>query len=269
MHFFRNSLTVNQSLKRQICRITKLQSRYAYENDTRLGAFAGFHVHIHALSDHGVRVAIDAFSEVKQEADAKNLTQSITHVQLAHPDDVKRMGDLGVYVAFTYVWIFPDVEYDVMVIPFIDKVDGIADLYNPQHYYMQNVYPVKSVMDAGGILTWGSDAPVGTRDPVPFPSMQAAVTREADGVVMNAGQRITIHDALAAYTINGARLMGHDNKLGSIEVGKTADLIVLDQNVVELAEQGQADRIGETLVDMTIFDGNIVFEREQTDVFRR
>ena len=64
---------------------------------------AGFHVHIHALSDRGVRVAIDAFSEVKQEADAKNLTQSITHVQLAHPDDVKRIGDLGIYVAFTYV----------------------------------------------------------------------------------------------------------------------------------------------------------------------
>ena len=85
----------------------------------------------------------------------------------------------------------------------------------------------------------------------------------------NAGQRINIHDALAAYTINGARLMGHDNKLGSIEVGKTADLIVLNQNVVELADQGQADRIGETQVDMTIFDGNIVFEREQTDVFRR
>ena len=121
-------------------------------NDTRLGAFAGFHVHIHALSDRGVRAAINAFSEVKQEA---------------------------------------------------------------------------------------------------------------DGVVMNAGQRINIHDALAAYTINGARLMGHDNKLGSIEVGKTADLIVLNQNVVELAEQGQADRIGETQVDMIIFDGNIVFEREQ------
>lgn len=224
---------------------------------------AGFHVHIHALSDRGVRVAIDAFSEVKQETDARGLTQSITHVQLAHPDDVKRIGDLGIYVAFTYVWIFPDVEYDTMVIPFIDKVDGIADLYNPQHYYMQNVYPVKSVMDAGGILTWGSDAPVDTRDPVPFPSMQAALTREADGVVMNADERIDIHDVLAAYTINGARLMGHDDKLGSIEVGKTADLIVLNQNVVELAEQGQADRIGEALVDMTVFDGNVVFEREQ------
>ena len=223
---------------------------------------AGFHVHIHALSDRGLRVAIDAFSEVKREADAKNLTQSITHVQLAHPDDVKRIGDLGIFVAFTYVWIFPEVEYDVMVIPFIDKVDGIADLYNPQHYYMQNVYPVKSVMDAGGILTWGSDAPVDTRDPVPFSSMQAALTRAADGVVMNAAQRIDIHDVLAAYTINGARLMGHDNRLGSIEVGKTADLIVLNQNVVELAEQGQAGKIGETQVDMTIFDGNVVFERE-------
>ena len=63
---------------------------------------AEFHVHIHALSDRGVRVAIDAFSEVKREADAKNVTQSITHVQLAHPDDVKRIGDLGIFVAFTY-----------------------------------------------------------------------------------------------------------------------------------------------------------------------
>ena len=221
---------------------------------------AGFHVHIHALSDRGVRTAVDAFSEVKQEADAKGLTQSITHVQLAHPDDVRRIGELGIYVAFTYVWIFPDVEYDTMVIPFIDKVDGITDLYNSQHYYMQNVFPVKSVMDAGGILTWGSDAPVDTRDPVPFPSMQAAVTREADGVVMNAGERINIHDVLAAYTINGASLMGHDNKLGSIEVGKTADLIVLNQNIVNLAQNGQVDRIGETQVDMTIFDGSIVFE---------
>ena len=227
---------------------------------------AGFHVHIHALSDRGVRAAVDAFSEVKQEADARGLTQSITHVQLAHPDDVRRIGELGIYVAFTYVWIFPDVEYDTMVIPFIDRVDGIADLYNPEHYYMQNVYPVKSVMDAGGILTWGSDAPVDSRDPVPFQSMQAALTREADGVVMNAAERIDIHDVLAAYTINGARLMGHENRLGSIKVGKTADLIVLNQNIVELAQQEQAGRIGETQVDMTIFDGNVVFEREQVTV---
>ena len=230
---------------------------------------AGFHVHIHALSDRGIRAAIDAFSEVKREADAKGLTQSITHVQLAHPDDVKRIGELGIYVAFTYVWIFPEVQYDTMVIPFIDKVHGIADLYNPQHYYMQNVYPVKSVMDAGGILTWGSDAPVDTRDPIPFQSMQAAVTREADGVVMNAGERINIHDVLAAYTINGARLMGHDSRLGSIEVGKTADLIVLNQNIVELAQRGQADSIGKTLVDMTIFDGSVVFERGRNDVVRQ
>ncbi len=224
---------------------------------------AGFHVHIHALSDRGVRAAVDAFAAVKEDADALGLTQSITHVQLAHPDDVKRIGDLGIYVAFTYVWIFPGVEYDAMVIPFIDKVNGIADLYNPEHYYMQNVYPVKAVKDAGGILTWGSDAPVGTRDPIPFPSMQAAVTREAGGVVMNESQRISIHEALEAYTMNGAKLMGHDQRLGSVEVGKTADLIVLNQNVVELTEQGQADKIGDTLVDLTIFDGKIIYQRAE------
>jgi len=85
---------------------------------------------------------------------------------------------------------------------------------------MQNVYPVKSVLDAGGILTWGSDAPVGSRDPLAFPSMLAAVTREAEGKVMNAGQGISIHDAIAAYTINGARLMTHENKLAVLKSAK-------------------------------------------------
>ncbi len=224
---------------------------------------AGFHVHIHALSDKGVRVAMDAFTAVKPMADKLGLTQSITHVQLAHPDDVKRIGELGVYVAFTYVWALPGIEYDATVIPFIDKVEGIADLYNPKHYYYQNAYPVNSVRKAGGTLTWGSDAPVGSRDPLAFHSMQAAVTREADGVIMNPEQRISIHDAIEAYTINGARLMRHDAKLGSIEVGKTADLIVLNQNVVQLAEKGEADKIGDTLVDLTVFDGRVVHEREE------
>lgn len=80
---------------------------------------------------------------------------------------------------------------------------------------------------------------------------------------MNAEQRIDIHSAIAAFTINGARLFGHDDKLGSLEVGKIADLIVLDQNIVELADNDNPEEIGATKVDLTVFDGQIVFERAQ------
>ena len=225
---------------------------------------AGFHVHVHALSDRAVRVVGQAFADVKDLADEHGLTQSVAHVQLAHPDDQRRLGELGVYVVFTYVWIFPGLEYEMMVVPFIDRVNGADDMYNPDHYYMKNVYPVKAVADAGAIPVFGSDAPVGTRDPIPFVSMLAALTREADGVVLNAQQKIGIDAIIDSYTISGARLMGHEQDLGSIEVGKIADLIVLDRNIVELAAGDDAAQIAETRVDLTVFEGRIVHEREST-----
>ncbi len=126
---------------------------------------------------------------------------------------------------------------------------------------MQNVYPAKSIQDYGGILVHGSDAPVDSRDPRPMENLQQAIFRSNGETVLNEAQRIDIHSAIAAFTINGARLMGHDDMLGSIEIGKTADLIVLSQNIVELAEGGEPYRIGETKVTMTLFDGNVVYEQ--------
>ncbi|MDP6993905.1 MAG: amidohydrolase family protein, partial [Woeseiaceae bacterium] len=161
---------------------------------------------------------------------------------------------------FTFVWAIPGIQYEMMVIPFIDEVDGVADLYNPDSYYMQNVYPAKSIQDYGGVLVNGSDAPVGSRDPMPFTSLQQAIYRSDGEVVMNAAQRIDVHSAIAAFTINGARLFGHDNRVGSIEAGKRADLIVLDQNIVELAERGQPQEISNTQVTLTIFDGRVTHD---------
>jgi hypothetical protein len=222
---------------------------------------AGFHVHVHALSDKAVRIAVDEFGKVKDIADRSGLTQSLAHVQLAHPDDQKRIGALGISVVFTFVWAIPGIEYDMMVAPFIDEVAGVADLYNMDHYFMQNVYPAKSIQDFGGILVNGSDAPVGSRDPMPFSSLQQAVYRGNGEVILNADQRIDIHSAIAAFTLNGAKLMRHDDKLGSIETGKTADLIVLSQNIVKLAENGEPYKIGDTEVTLTVFDGNVVYEQ--------
>ncbi len=221
---------------------------------------AGFHVHVHALADKAVRIAVDEFAKVKDLADQSGLTQSLAHVQLAHPDDQKRIGELGISVVFTFVWTASGTEYEMMVAPFIDKLDGVADLYNTDNYYMKNVYPAKSIQDFGGILVNGSDAPVGSRDPMPMVSLAQAIYRSNGETVLNEKERIDIHSAIAAFTINGARLFGHADKLGSIETGKIADIIVLDQNIVELAERGEPENIGKTKVAMTIFDGKIVFE---------
>ncbi|RLA37496.1 MAG: amidohydrolase [Gammaproteobacteria bacterium] len=229
----------------------------------RKATAAGFHVHVHALADKAVRIAVDEFGKVKDLADQSGLTQSLAHVQIAHPDDQKRIGELGIFVVFTFVWTASGTEYEMMVAPFIDEIDGVADLYNTDNYYMKNVYPAKSIQDYGGILVNGSDAPVGSRDPMPFVSLGQAIYRSNGETVLNEKERIDIHSAIAAFTINGARLFGHDDKLGSIEVGKIADIIVLDQNIVELAEKDEPGKIGNTKVAMTIFDGKVVFERSE------
>jgi predicted amidohydrolase YtcJ len=164
-------------------------------------------------------------------------------------------------VAFTFVWATPSIQYEMMVAPFIDEISGIEDIYSLDNYYMKNVYPAKSIQEFGGVLVNGSDAPVGSRDPMPFVSLQQSIFRSDGKLVMNAEERIDVHSAIAAFTINGARLFGHDDKFGSIEVGKTADLIAIDQNIVALAENGEPYKIADTGVTLTIFDGKVVYER--------
>jgi hypothetical protein len=222
---------------------------------------AGFNVHVHALSDKGIRVAVDALEQAKPAADRQNLTQSLAHLQLVSPEDQQRIGKLGIYNTFTYAWIVPEPTYNLMVIPFIEQVKSAETMFDPSTYYMQNVYPVKAIADAGGILAWGSDAPVESRDPRPFQNLEQAVTRAWEGAQLNASQAIDIHAAMAAFTINGARLLGIGDQAGSLEAGKLADLIVLDQNVVQLAEQGQATKISDTQVLTTVFDGKVVYEK--------
>ena len=237
--------------------------------DGYIGAFtqqmteAGFHVHIHAIGDTAVRKAADAFEAAKPSADAQGLSQSIVHMQVIHPDDQKRLGKLGVFASFTFLWGSPEPAYDMMVVPFIDKVETIEDMYSSDNYYIQNVYPAKSVMEHGAILMGGSDAPVGSRDPLTFASIETAINRSDGQFVLNANERIGIDDAIKAYTLNGAEFFGNADELGSIEIGKLADLIVLDRNIVELSKSdyNTSVAIAETQVEMTIFEGKIVYKK--------
>ena len=223
---------------------------------------AGFHIHVHSDSDLATRTLTDAFEANKDTADKLGVTQTIAHAMLVHPEDAQRLGKLGVYISTTYSWMLPYPD-NIAVVPFFEELDSLENMFNPELYFIKNVFPVNSLQDAGSPLAWGSDAPQGIRDPMPFVNMRAAVTRELDGQVLNAKERLDIHEVIASMTIEGARLMGHDDRLGSIEVGKIADLIILNQNVVELAQQDQANRIGDTLVDLTLFNGRVIYERPE------
>lgn len=219
----------------------------------------GYTVHAHAIGNRAMRTAIDAFAKLGPLKRPHN----IAHAQLVYPDDIRRVGELGLFVTMTYAWVQPEVAYDLTVTPFIDHVHGVDDLYNPDHQAMRYSYPARSLQTAGAILAAGSDAPVDSREPRPFENIEQAVTRKGEGgVVWNADERLSIEDILDAYTINGARALRQSDKVGSLEVGKKADFAVLDQNILELARQGEADKIGDTQVLRTVFNGKVIFERD-------
>jgi predicted amidohydrolase YtcJ len=244
----------------------QLQHERAVEMEfVRQFHLAGFNVHIHAIGDAGVRTAIDAIEAARAADGVSTQHDALAHVQVVNPDDVPRMGRDHLYLACTFSWANFDPEYDMLVVPFFDRVSGhdYAALHPAGGYYEKAVYPFKAMKDAGATLVGGSDAPVNTRDPQPFVNIAMAVTRQLPGEQpITPAQRITVEDAIDAYTINGARYLYLEDQAGSIETGKSADFIALDRDIVELAHAGQGAEIAQTHVLKTWFRGVAVYSRE-------
>jgi predicted amidohydrolase YtcJ len=225
---------------------------------------AGFTLHIHVIGDGTLKLALDALESARAADGVSTQHDGLAHVQLAEPSDVARIGKDHLYVAFTYSWAVAEQDYDMSIIPFIDQVMGnsYAALNAPGGYYESHVYPFKAVKEAGGILVAGSDAPVDSRDPRPFVNMAIGVTRRAPGLQpQNPAQALSIRDLIDAYTINGARFLNRDEVAGSLEVGKSADFIVVDRDILQLADSGHAQDIMRTQVLETWFQGKQVYAR--------
>lgn len=208
-------------------------------------AAEGFQVHFHSLGDGAVRYALDAVEEARKRHGDNDLRHHLSHLQVIHPDDHPRFAELGAVANFQPLWAYAD-EYIVdLTLPFISETTA--------HW----LYPVKSVVDAGGRIAFGSDWSVSTVDPMP--QIETALTRiDAEShatEVMNPEQRITIEQAIEAFTMGTAYVNHAEDVTGSIEVGKLADLVVLDRNLLEI----EPEQISETKVLLTLFEGKPVY----------
>jgi predicted amidohydrolase YtcJ len=215
-------------------------------NITQLDA-AGFQVHVHAIGDRAVREALDAFETALNENGDSDLRHHIAHLQVIHPDDIKRFAKLGVTANLQALWAMYDEQMVDLTVPFL----------GPERTRWQ--YPFGELARSGARLAAGSDWPVSSPDPLA--AVHVAVNRRdsADAEAFLPEQALDLATALAAYTSGSARL-NHADDTGRIEVGALADLVVLDRDPFA----GPPDEIGSARVRATYVGGEPVFSTESS-----
>ena len=207
---------------------------------------AGIDVHIHACGERTARTALDAFEAAIVANPPRDRRHVIAHNVLTEDSDIPRFGKLGVIAQFSANWMTADP----------DSVEVLIERYGRER--QSRIYRPKSILQSGGKITFGTDWPAAgfVSTYKPLDSIQIAVTRQQIGnrdapVLAPAEERLNIADALYASTMAAAYQLRLEDKIGSIEVGKRADLIVLDKNLVDLAPH----EIASAKVDMTMMNG--------------
>ncbi len=208
----------------------------------------GLQVHIHAIGDGAVDGSLTAIDAAQKANGARDSRHTITHVCAITDDDIQRMAKLKVVAALQFLWMYKDSYYQLEA-GFVGKER--ADAF----------YPTKRMEDAGVVLAGASDVPSSSSYNV-LEEIEVGVTRNSpypgeEDTDMHrwAEQGLTAYQMLEAYTKNIAFENFEDKEVGTIEVGKKADLVVLGQNILKC----KPTAISDTKVVYTISDGRIVY----------
>lgn len=212
---------------------------------------AGIDVTCHCFGDLAVRKMLDAIEAAIEANPPRDRSNKITHGVWVHPDDRARFGELGVTYDSSGAWMSLD--------PLMQSI-AISRVGEERR---DNAFPAASVLAAGGSFSLGSDWPVAgyASEYRPLSAIETAVLRQLDGrkdVPPLGGEaaRLTLDQALRAQTINAAQGMGMDEEIGSIELGKKADFVVLADNLYEI----DPNEISETEVLYTIMNGQLTWD---------
>ncbi|HJR51404.1 MAG TPA: amidohydrolase [Gemmatimonadales bacterium] len=207
----------------------------------------GWQVHVHAIGDRAIRMTLDAFERASSANGSRDARHTITHLQLIDPADLPRFRRLGVVANFEPLWANGD-EY-------------LTRLAEPSLGPDRSrwLYPIRSVVEQGGIVSAGSDWSVSSL--APLDGIQVAVTHRPPEQLGRASWRpeelVDLPTAIAMYTISAAYQNHLERETGSIEAGKLADLVVLERNLFEVP----ADELHAVRVMRTMLEGKTVFRR--------
>jgi len=208
----------------------------------------GVQIYTHAVGDYAVRLALDAYESAERKNHTKDHRNRIEHIETIATEDIPRFAKLGVIASMQPLHAYPDE----------DTLDVWARNLGPDR--ASRAWAWNSIEQAGARVAFGSDWPIVTLDP--WQGIQSAVTRQTlegtpkEGFVPS--QRLTVAEAVKAYTLDAAYAGRREKYEGSIVADKTADLIIVDRNIFEIDPHS----IAETKVATTIVGGKIVYEAE-------
>lgn len=205
----------------------------------------GFSIRFHAIGDGAIRLALDAYEEAQKVNGKRDARHSIEHVEVIHPDDIGRFKELDV-TASMQPDHFAMSERGV----YTDRIGNEREKY---------VFPIHTLQKSGARLAFGTDFPIDVLNPLL--QIYRAVSRiDSSGEkVWHPHERISLAEALKAYTVGSAYSTFREHELGTLEVGKLADIVVLERNLFEIP----VEEIPDTKVQLTISDGIVVFDQYQ------
>ncbi|TDQ62045.1 hypothetical protein ATL17_3149 [Maritalea mobilis] len=205
-------------------------------------------VKIHCAGDAAVSQALDAIDVVRSFNGPTHLVHHIAHASYIRDEDIARFAELNVAADLS-----PMIWYPTTFLEAHKQAMG--------EERAEKFWPNKNMQEANALMAGGSDWPV-IPNPNPWDGIEGLVTRENpsgafEGKALWREQALDLASAVEIFTLNSAKALGLDKEIGSFEVGKSADLIVLNQNIFDVSPKN----ISDTKVDATYFQGKLVFER--------
>ena len=212
---------------------------------------AGFDMHIHVDADGSARTVLDALEEVRKTLGPGGRRHAMAHNSSLHPNDIPRYKELGIIANCSPMW---GTDYNGTYIESFNRLLG-------RKRVEEEIFPYGDLVRSGAIVTYGNDAPgIEIADSPPLMNLEAAITRKRPGYpddpVFVARQKVTLEQAIQCYTYNGAYQMRLEDQVGSIAVGKKADLVFLEKDLFKISP----DKIHSTKVIQTMMDGKVTHQ---------